>query len=66
MLDAYINPIRAHPVLAGGILVFFICLFIVTEIPRRAERKRKAQEAAMKAEAKTASSHGHREAQPLL
>jgi hypothetical protein len=55
MLDAYINPLKAHPVLAGGILVFFICLFIVTEISRRAERKRKAQEAATKTEARTAS-----------
>lgn len=55
MFDAYINVIKEHPLLAAGIIAFFILVFIVTEIPRRSEKKKKAQEAVMKAEPKTAN-----------
>lgn len=54
MFDAYLEVIKAHPVLAAGIVVFFIAVFIVTEIPRRMEKKRKAQESAMSSQAKAA------------
>jgi hypothetical protein len=52
MFDAYINVVKEHPVLAAGVVIFFIVVFIVTEIPRRMEKKRKAQEAAGRSEAK--------------